>query len=123
MKMWEWLLAGGFGIVLLYLLLRSKTTSSVIIDGSTGSSSQGSLNTILDSISFGSSLIAPLSNIFGGSSGGSSLTSSLASGNAPLSSFDNSLSYQTGAPSSTGLVSADPTSGYSSDTGQDYSEF
>jgi hypothetical protein len=104
MKLWEWLLAGGFGIVLLYLLLRSKTTSSVIIDGSTGSSSQGSLNTVLDSISFGSSLIAPLTNVFGGSSG----TPSLASGNAPLSSFDNSLSLQTGtAISSTGLTNTD----------------
>ncbi len=89
MKIWEWFVAAGIGLILLYSLLKSKSSSTVIIDGSTGSSSQGSLNKVIDSISFGS-----LTSLFGSSSGSS--TSSLASGNAPLSAFDNSQSVETG---------------------------
>jgi hypothetical protein len=56
------------GLFFLYLLLKSKSSSTVIIDGSTGSSSQGSLNAVMDSVAFGSSLIAPISKLFSGTS-------------------------------------------------------
>jgi len=72
MKLWEWIAAGFVGLLLLYSLLKSKTNSSVIIDSSTGSSSQGNLHSVLDSISFGSGLLTPLTSLFGGGSGASS---------------------------------------------------
>src|SRR5208282_3775629 len=120
MKLWEWILAGGLGLFFLYLLLKSKSTSTVIIDGSTGSSSQGSLNSVLDGVAFGSSLITPLSNLFGGgSSTSSSSTSSFTSTGGVLvgggSSYGPSPIASSSGISSTGLAD--------SDDSQDYSEF
>ena|SRR5208282_2362624 len=119
MKLWEWILAGGLGLFFLYLLLKSKSTSTVIIDGSTGSSSQSSLNSVLDGVAFGSSLIAPLSNLFGGGSPTSSSTSPFTSTGGVLVgggvSYGPSPIATSGGISSTGLAD--------SDDSQDYSEF
>ena|SRR5208282_2973098 len=118
MKLWEWILAGGLGLFFLYLLLKSKSTSTVIIDGSTGSSSQGSLNSVLDGVAFGSSLITPLSNLFSGGSSTSSTSPFISTGGVLVgggSSYGPSPIATSGGISSTGLVD--------SDDSQDYSEF